>query len=158
METTKRKKQRGVQAIPEGFHSVTPYLIVDGASRLIEFLENAFDAKLTDKTMTPDDRVMHATVRIGDSLIMLSDTMEGMQTQLGMLFLYVDDVDDTFKNAIDAGGNQLREVRDEFYGDRAGSVKDEWGNTWWVATHIEDVSPAELKTRAQEAAQEQHHA
>ena len=156
METLKKKQRRGIQSIPEGFHTVTPFLVVDGADRLIEFLESAFDGSLTDKFMTPDDRIMHATVTIGDSRIMLSDTMEGMQPQLGMLFLYVDDVDTTFKNALSAGGSLVREVKDEFYGDRAGAVKDEWGNTWWVATHVEDVSEPELKRRVKEAAQEPH--
>lgn len=156
METLKKKQRAGVQAIPEGFHTVTPFLIVDGAERLIEFLESAFDGDLTDKFMTPDDRIMHSTVTIGNSRIMLSDTMEGMEPQLGMLFLYVKDVDATFKSALNAGGTLVREVRDEFYGDRAGAIKDEWGNTWWVATHVEDVSEPELKRRAKEAAQEPH--
>jgi PhnB protein len=156
METLKKKQRAGVQPIPDGFHTVTPFLIVDGAERLIEFLESAFDGELTDKFMTPDNRIMHATVTIGNSRIMLSDTMDGMQPQLGMLFLYVEDVDATFKDSLSAGGTLLREVRDEFYGDRAGAVKDEWGNTWWVATHTEDVSEPELKRRAKEAAKEPH--
>jgi uncharacterized glyoxalase superfamily protein PhnB len=141
---------KSVRAVPDGFHTVTPYLIVDGAAALIEFIRSAFDGRLTFITKTEENRVMHATMTIGDSTIMISDTMEGMEAKVAMLYLYLENVDNVFKKAIDAKATSLREPKDEFYGDRAGCVQDKWGNVWWISTHIEDVSPDELDRRAKE--------
>jgi PhnB protein len=141
---------KSVRAVPEGFHTVTAYLIVDGAAKLIEFINQAFDGKTTFITKMENDRVMHATVQVGNSLIMISDTMEGMEPQTAMLYLYLDDADATFKKAIAAKATALQEPRDEFYGDRAGAVKDAFGNIWWIATHIEDVDNTEMERRAKE--------
>jgi PhnB protein len=148
MEKTKGKKT--VSAVPEGFHTVSPYLIADNASGLIEFMKKAFEGEVTFILKDENKRVVHSTVKIGDSSIMISDTMDGMEAQTSMLFLYVDDVDAFYKKAIQAKATAVREPLDEFYGDRAGCVKDEWGNHWWVATHIEDVDPAELERRSKQ--------
>jgi PhnB protein len=155
MENT--KKNRSVNAVPEGLHSVTPYLVVDNAAGLIDFIEKAFSGKVTSKMLHQDQKkIMHATVTIGDSTIMISDTMPGMEdTHTAMLYLYLDNVDDVFKKAIAAKGTSVREVKDEFYGDRAGAVKDSWGNVWWIATHTEDVDPKELERRAEEFEKQQ---
>jgi len=148
MKTTSKRKS--VRAVPEGFVTVTPYLVVDRASDFIEFLKKAFDGEETFRHKTEDGKIMHATVRIGTSTIMLGDTMEGMDAQTGMFYLYLDDVDDVYQKALNAKATTVREVRDEFYGDRAGSVKDKWGNVWWIATHVEDVERDELERRSKE--------
>lgn len=160
MEMQKKKTgAEDVKPVPEGFATVTPFLIVNGAIRLIEFMKKAFGARVMSKTMTDREQVMHAQVQIGNSVIMISDTMEGMQQQLAILYLYVGDVDAVFRQAVEASGEVAREIRDEFYGDRAGAIKDEWGNTWWIATHVEDVPQDELERRSREALQaaEQEH-
>jgi uncharacterized glyoxalase superfamily protein PhnB len=150
----KSKKNKSVRAVPEGFHTVTPFLLVDNAEKLIEFIKNAFGGKLTYITKTEDDKVMHATVMIGNSTIMISDQMENTPPQTAMLYLYLDDVDATYKKAIQAKGISVHEPTNEFYGDRAGAVKDEWGNVWWMATHVEDVDEEELNRRSKEVLQE----
>lgn len=146
-----KKKNSSVKSVPEGFHSVTPYLIVEGASSLLEFIKNSFAGELT-YIMKDDEsgKVTHATIKIGDSMVMVSDAMEGMEANKTMLFVYVDDTDKFYQKAIDAKGISKREPRDEFWGDRAACVEDKWGNTWWIATHIEDVSNEELKRRKDE--------
>jgi PhnB protein len=152
MEQATRNKS--VRAVPEGYHTVTPYLVVDNAKGLMEFLKNAFDANIRAVMDRDDGRVMHAEVSIGDSIIMISDTMEGMQAQTAMLYLYLDDVDSVFQKALQAKGTSVREPKDEFYGDRSGAVRDEWGNMWWIATHVEDVDPKEMEERAAQAMKE----
>ena len=142
-------KNKSVQAVPEGFHTVTPYLIVDGAARLLEFIKNAFGGEVTFNMQDDNKRITHATVKVGNSLIMVSDTMEGMKAQTSMLYLYLDDVDTVYKKAVQAKGKSIHEPSNEFYGDRAAAVQDEWGNVWWVATHVEDVGEEELRKRAE---------
>jgi len=155
----KTDKGKSVRAVPEGFLTITPYLVVDHASDLIEFLKEAFDGKETFMHKTEDGKVMHATVNIGNSPVMISDTMDGMKPQTGMFYLYLENVDEVFQKALKAKATTLRDIRDEFYGDRAGSVKDDWGNVWWIATHIEDVEPDELERRAKEKeVQQEDHA
>ena len=150
MEQTKSKT---VRAVPEGFQSVTPYLIVENAARLIDFIKNAFDGKVTFITHGENKRIMHATVSIGSSTIMISDTMEDMKPQTAMLYLYLEDADGVYKKAIDAKASSVQEPRTEFYGDRAGAVRDAWGNIWWIATHVEDVDPKELERRSRDELQ-----
>ena len=152
MEQATRNKS--VRAVPEGYHTVTPYLVVDNAKGLMEFLRNAFNANIRAVMDRDDGRVMHAEVSIGDSILMISDTMEGMQAQTAMLYLYLDDVDSVFQKALQAKGTSVREPKDEFYGDRSGAVRDEWGNMWWIATHVEDVDPKEMERRAEQAMKE----
>jgi len=153
MKTT--KKNKSVRAVPEGFSTVTPFIIADNAIELIEFMKDAFEGEQTFLQNTEDGKIMHATVRIGNSTIMITDSMDGMPPQAGMFYLYLENVDEVFQRALKAKATTQRELRDEFYGDRAGAVKDKWGNVWWLASHIEDVDDDELEKRAREM-QEQH--
>jgi uncharacterized glyoxalase superfamily protein PhnB len=150
----KTSKSKSVRAVPEGYHTVTPYLIVDDAKGLIEFIKNAFDGKLTFQMDRDDNKIMHATVSIGDSTVMISDTMEGMEAQTSMLYLYLENVDSVFRKAVQAKATTVHEPKTEFYGDRAGAVKDPWGNVWWMATHVEDVDQKELERRAEKVMKE----
>ena len=143
-----------VKAIPEGYHTVTPYLIVKGAAQLIDFLKEAFGAQETFR-MPGGGGIMHAEVRIGDSMVMMSDAMGEYGPMPTMLFLYVDDVDAVYERALKAGGLSTQEPENQFWGDRAGAVKDAFGNQWWIATHVEDVPVEELERRQRELAQRQ---
>jgi uncharacterized glyoxalase superfamily protein PhnB len=148
-----------VKAVPEGFHTITPYLVVDGAEKIIRFMKDAFGAQSVFEPMTrPDGKIMHAELRIGDSIVMLSDASERAHATSDMLHLYVPNVDATYQKALKAGGKSLTEPTDQFYGDRSGSVMDPAGNRWFIATHIEDVSPADLKKRAAEFMKRQNKA
>ena len=153
-KTNKTSSGKSVSAIPEGFHTVTPYLVAKDAAKLIEFIEKAFSGDVTFIQKDHDGKVMHATVKIGDAHVMISDQTENMQPETAMLFLYVEDADAVYQKAIDANAKSIREPKDEFYGDRASAVKDAWNNTWWIATHIEDVSREELKRRSEEKEQQ----
>jgi PhnB protein len=144
-----------VKPIPDGFHSVTPYLIISGAAKAIEFYKSAFGA--TELVRMPDKsgRVMHAEIRIGDSVIMLADENPNMgyksPSTLGAstssIVLYVQDVDSMFATAIKAGARSQRPVADQFYGDRMGTLEDPFGHVWTIGTHVEDVSPEEMQRR-----------
>jgi len=148
-----------VMPIPEGYHTVTPYLAVDDASAAIEYYKKAFGAKERLRMDAPDGSVGHAELEIGDSLVMLSDPMPQATTRppsevggtTAGVFLYVEDVDAVVKKAVDAGATITMEVADQFWGDRFGSIKDPFGHIWSVATHVEDVPPAEMAQRAKEA-------
>lgn len=152
-----------VKPIPEGYHTVTPYLIVEGAANAIEFYKKAFGATELFRMAMPTGKVAHAEIRIGDSAIMLSDEFPDMgacgpHTVGGSpvnLYLYVENVDGVVQQAIAAGAKLTRPVDDKFYGDRSGAVTDPFGHTWFVATHKEDVPSEELRKRA-EAAMKQH--
>jgi PhnB protein len=139
-----------VKPVPDGYHTVTPYLVVRGASTTMEFLNKAFGAEPAFEPMKrPDGTIMHADVRIGDSHVMISDATEQHPPMPCMLHLYVPDVDAVYRRAVAAGGTSMMEPADQFYGDRAGSVTDPGGNHWYIATHKEDVAPQELKKRAE---------
>ena len=140
-----------VKAKPDGYHSVTPYLAVDGAARLIDFVKHAFKAEEVMRLGAPGDRIGHAEVRIGDTLVMVADAHDGRQPMQAMLHVYVSDADATYQRALKAGGSSVQAPEDQFYGDRSGAVRDPAGNLWWIATHIEDVSPEELHRRAEAA-------
>ena len=142
-----------VKPIPEGFHTVTPYLLVPGVARLIEFLQQAFDAEVVSRSDMPDGTVMHAQVKIGDSMVMMGEARGDWKPMPSMLYLYVDDADAWYHRALEAGATSVRELTNEFYGDRVGGVQDPSGNQWWMATHVEDVSPEEMARR--EAARQQ---
>ncbi len=157
MKNENKNKSTSVKAMPDGFNTVTPYLIAKGATELIEFISNAFDGKVTSILKGDNGDLIHATIRIGNSNIMISEQMENMSATTGMLYLYVDDVDSVYHQAIDAGGISIREAKDEFYGDRSAAVKDSFGNHWWVATHIEDVSEKEIKARMEKLSSEPVH-
>jgi PhnB protein len=137
-----------VKPIPEGYHSMTPCLVVDGASKLIDFLKKAFEAQEIFRMPRPDGGIMHAEVKIGDSMLMLGDTTEQWKSMPGVIYLYVSDADAVYKRALQSGAASLMEPIDQFYGDRHGGVKDPAGNIWWIATHQEDVPPDELARRA----------
>jgi PhnB protein len=150
-KTTKRKS---VRAVPEGFHSVTPFLMVRNASGLIEFLKKTFDGKLTYILKDDNDQIVHSTVTVGNSIIMICDAMDNMEPQPGILYVYLENADEVFQKALQAKAIKIHEPTNEFYGDRAGAVKDEWGNVWWIATHVEDVEEKELERRSKIALKE----
>ena len=137
-----------VKPIPEGHHTVIPYIVVPGVDKLIEFAKRAFGATELHVSKRPDGTVMHAEVKIGDSIVMMGDGGETWKTFLAMLHLYMEDVDAVYRRAIQAGGKSLREPTDQIYGDRSAAVEDAFGNQWWIATHIEDVTPDEIERRA----------
>jgi PhnB protein len=136
--------------IPEGYHTVQPYLMVKGAKRLLDFVKTVFGASEIENMSTPDGRVMHAEVRIGDSTVMIADVQSPLPPTTAGLYVYVPDVDATYQKALAAGATSSMEPVDMFYGDRHGGVKDEFGNFWWIATHIEDVSKEEMARRAEQ--------
>lgn len=138
-----------VKPIPDGFHSVTPYLVIKGVPKLIDFLKQAFDGKEIDRVALPDGTIGHAEVKIGDSIVMMGEARGGCEQMPSALYLYVPDTDATYRRALKAGGISKREPADQFYGDRSGGVTDPFGNIWWIATHIEDISRAELQKRAE---------
>jgi len=141
---------KAVRPIPEGFHTVTPYLLVEDAAGLIPFLEKAFGAKLLGRYDAPDGRLMHASLQIGDSKVMMGQAAEQWPAMPAMLHLYVEDVDALYRQAVEAGARSIREPQDQFYGDRSGGVIDPAGNQWWITTHIEDVSDEEMARRHEE--------
>jgi PhnB protein len=142
-----------VKPIPDEYHSVQPYLLVEGAAGLIEFIRSTFE---TGEPMTmpqPDGRIGHAEIRVGDSVVMLADasTAEGVSGPMpATVMAYVEDADKTYQRALEAGATSLREPQDMFYGDRSAGIVDPSGNHWWIHTHIEDVPPEEMARRAQE--------
>lgn len=131
-----------VKPIPDGFHTVTPYLLVQGVPQLIEFLEKGFGAKVIHRSTTPEGSINHAQVQIGDSMVMMGEARDEWKPMPSMLYLYVEDVDALYQRALQAGGTSVQEVTDAPYGDRVGGVQDPTGNQWWIATHIKDVTPA----------------
>jgi len=137
-----------VKPIPEGYHTVTPYLVVEGAAKLIDFVKAALGAEERMRMAQPDGTIMHAEVAIGDSVIMLADAGGENQPMPAMIHLYVEDADAAYQRALQAGAISLREPADQFYGDRSAGVRDAFGNQWWLATHIEDVSPEEMAKRS----------
>lgn len=136
-----------VKPIPDGYHTITPYLIVEDADRLVEFIEQVFDGKLIFKMETDKGRISHGEMKIGDSMLMLSEAAGEWKATQTMLYLYVNDVDAIHKKALAIGATQIKEPEDQFYGDRSSMVQDSFGNCWGIATHIEDVSEAEMEQR-----------
>jgi PhnB protein len=148
-----------VKPIPEGYHSVTPYLIIEGAAAAIEFYQKAFGAQELLRYPAPDGTIGHAEIKIGDSPIMLADAYPVMgyngPKSLGgspvSLMIYVENVDTVFDQAVQAGATVKEAVTDKFYGDRTGSLIDPFGHVWHVSTHMEDVSLEEMEKRAKAA-------
>jgi PhnB protein len=136
-----------VQPIPEGYHTVTPYLVADGPSRLLDFLEAAFDAKILYRSLRENGEIGHAEIQIGDSRLMLSGTQPQFPALPCAIYLYVEDCDAMYAKAVAAGAKSIMEPANMFYGDRHGGVIDPSGNQWWIATHIEDVSHEETARR-----------
>jgi uncharacterized glyoxalase superfamily protein PhnB len=139
-----------VEAVPTEFHSVTPFLNIKGASDAIEFYKKAFGAQERTRMPGPNGGVMHAEIKIGDSIVMLSDAMQQPPTQAA-LHLYVDDCDALWQRATAAGCKVEMPIADMFWGDRYGVVSDKWGNRWSIASHREDVAPADMKKRMEDA-------
>jgi uncharacterized glyoxalase superfamily protein PhnB len=136
-----------VKPIPEGYHTVTPYLFVEGAATLIEFLKQGFAAKEIRRTLHPQGSIMNAEVKIGDSIIMVSEAKGEFKSMPSSIYLYVENIDATYENALKAGAISMMEPNDEFWGDRHALVKDPTGGYWWIATHQEDVSSSEIEKR-----------
>jgi PhnB protein len=150
-----RRSAMAVKPIPDGYSTVTPYLIVRGAAKALDFYQRAFGAAELMRVPGPEGKIMHAEIKIGNSIIMLADefpergatspeTIGG--TSVG-LALYVEDVDAVFRQAIAAGGKEVRAVANQFYGDRSGTLLDPFGHKWTITTHVEDVSTEEMNRR-----------
>ena len=152
-----------VQPIPKGYHTVTPYLIVQGAGKAIEFYRKAFGATEVFRMEGPEGKIGHAEIQIGDSRVMLADEYPDMgfmsPTSLGgsavTLMIYVEDSDAVYQSALAAGAEIVKPIQDQFYGDRSGTVKDPFGHVWNLSTHKEDLSSEEIERRAQEFMREQ---
>ena len=150
---TRRRNGRGktdkiVKPIPDGYHTVTPYLVVRNAPRLIDFLQQAFGATELMRSLRPDGSVMHAEVSIGDSRVMIGEASDAWTPMPGCVHLYVVDTDALYHLALQAGATSLREPTNQFYGDRMAGVQDPVGNQWWIATRVENVSAVEVALRA----------
>ena len=146
-----------VKPIPDGYHSVTPQLDVKGAAKLIDFMKQAFGAEEVMRMPGPDGRVMHGEIRIGDSVLFVSDEFPGMScaptpgaTNPVYIFLYTENVDATFNRAVAAGAKVDMPLADQFWGDRYGKTTDPFGHQWGLAQHVEDVAPEEMQRRSQE--------
>lgn len=155
-----------VKPVPEGFHTVTPYLVVDDGARALEFYQKAFGAKERMRMPGPDGKISHAEITIGDSIIMLGPSQantgvrspESLGSSTVSIFLYLEDVDSTFKKALSAGAKETQPLADQLWGDRYGRLTDPFGHSWSLATHKEDVSSEEMSRRMQEAAKKQQRA
>jgi PhnB protein len=144
-----------VQAIPAGYETVTPYLIVHDAAAALDYYKKAFGAVELMRFAGKDGRIHHAEMRVGRGVVMLADEVEGHKgprslggTPVSLMF-YVDDVDAVYARAIAGGGTSMRAVADQFYGDRSGGITDPFGHSWWISTHKEDVSEEEMQKRMQ---------
>ena len=152
-----------VNPIPDGYHTVTPYMIVKGAAEAIEFYQKAFGAETILRVDAPGGKVGHAEIQIGNSRIMMADEHPDMgflgPESIGgspvSICLYVENVDEMFAASIAAGAKELKPVKDQFYGDRSGTLKDPYGHVWTIATHTEDLTEEELSRRAEEAMKQQ---
>lgn len=152
-----------VKSTPDGYHSVTPYLIVRGGARAIDFYTKAFGAQELFRMEAPGGTLGHAEIQIGDSRVMLADehpqmgarSPESIGGSAVHLMIYVDDCDAVFNRAIAEGATEMRPLRDEFYGDRTGNLVDPFGHCWTISTHTEDVTPEEIERRAAAYAKEQ---
>jgi len=148
-----------VKPVPKGYRSVTPYLTLHDAARALDFYKRAFGAQEVVRMDGPDGKIAHAEIKIGDSMIMLADEMPGAGSRSpqslggtsGGIFLYVENADAVFSQAVSAGAQVEMPLADMFWGDRYGRLKDPFGHSWSVATHKEDVTPAEMSKRMQEA-------
>jgi PhnB protein len=147
-----------VTAVPKGYHSVTPSLVVAGAAQAIDFYKKALGAEELMRFQGPDGKIMHAEIKIGDSIVMLNDEMPDFGVRgpkaIGgsstSLFIYKENVDAEWKRAIDAGGKEIQPLADQFWGDRGGCFEDPFGHRWWLSQHIEDLTPDQIRKRAEE--------
>lgn len=147
-----------VKAVAEGAHTITPHLVINGASEALEFYKKAFGAQIGEVHKTPDGKVMHADFKIGDSRLFLADEFPGMGSPspktLGgspvVLNIFMDNIDKLFNQAVAAGATVTMPLANQFWGDRYGQIKDPFGHTWALGQHIEDVAPEEMERRARE--------
>jgi uncharacterized glyoxalase superfamily protein PhnB len=139
-----------IKPIPAGYHTVTPYISVMGAPKLIDFLKQAFGATEVSRHAMPDGRILNAVLRIGDSILWLADSPPERPPKLAQFYLYVGDTDATNNSAVAAGGDSVEKPSDTFYGDRRAGVADLFGNTWWIATRVKEPTPEDIK-RGEEA-------
>ena len=135
-----------VKARPDGYQAVIPYLIVDHAEEVIDFMKAAFGAEVISRMDHPGGGVGHTELRIGDSVVMLGGARAEWAAMPTMLYLYLEDVDAVYKKAIAAGGASIKAPEEQFYGDRTAAVRDMSGNQWWIATHTRDVAPEEMES------------
>ena len=142
-----------VKSIPEGYHTITPYLVVKDADRLVEFIERVFGGQLKFKMQTDDGKISHGEMLIGDSMLMLAEASDEWKPTRTLLHLYVEDVDAVYQQALEAGAVSVKEPKDQFYGDRSSAVEDSFGNIWGIATHLEEVSEQEMANRMAAEAQ-----
>lgn len=140
-----------VKYIPEGYHTITPYVIVEGANKLITFIEKTFDGEVTFKMENDDGKVGHAEMKVGNSRLMLAEATDEWKANNSMLQLYVEDADAVYQKALDSGADSIKEPADQFYGDRSATVKDFSGNVWNIATHLEEISEEEMQKRMEAA-------
>jgi PhnB protein len=136
------------QFVPDGYHTVIPYLVVPGVAQVLDFMREVFGGQEIERMAQPDGRIMHAEVRIGDSVVMLGEPQEAGKAMPGMLYVYVADTDAAYRRALAAGAVSLQEPADQFYGHRTAGVQDAAGNQWWIATPVENLSTEELERRA----------
>ena len=154
-------KKKTVQPIPMGYHAITPYLAIQNAAAALDFYKRAFGARELLRMAMPDGKLAHAEMRVGDSVVMMADESREQdflspQARGGStvtIHLYVSDVDRIFRQAVEAGAKVVRDLQDQFYGDRTASVMDPFGHVWYLATHKEEVSKSEMKKRAAKAMQ-----
>ena len=155
---------KAARAVPEGYHTVTPTLTLDDAAQSIDWYKKAFGAEEKSRSVGPDGKIMHAELKIGDSIVMVNDAMMGTKGPQayggspGGLWLYVDNSDALFKRAVDAGAKVQVPLDNHFWGDRGGCVNDPSGYSWWIATRAEDLPQAEIKKRAEEFFKRMSHA
>jgi len=137
------------KAVPDGYHTLTPYLTVPDGEGILRFLQEVFGAKVLFRFNRPDGTLKHSELQLGDSRIMVGQANEQFTPRPQTLYVYLPDVDAAYKRALGAGAKSLQELTNQFYGDRSGGFEDPAGNWWWVATHVEDVSDEEMARRAQ---------
>jgi PhnB protein len=148
---------KNTEAIPHGYHTVTPSLVVAGAAKALDFYKKALNAEERGRFPAPDGTIMHAEIKIGDSIIMLGDEMpeQGGKSPKSLggtpvgLYVYLENVDKAWKQALDAGGKEVMPLIDQFWGDRAGCFEDPFGHKWWLAQHLKDLTPEELNQAAE---------
>jgi PhnB protein len=147
---------KAVKPVPDGYHTITPQLTLDNAAQTIDWYKKALGAEEVSRSAGPDGKIMHAEIKIGDSRVMMNDVMMGQKGPQALggspasMWLYVENSDALFNRAVGAGAKVQMPMADQFWGDRAGSVADPAGYTWWIATRKEELTPAEMQQRAQE--------
>lgn len=139
-----------VKPIPDGYHTVTPYLTVDDPAQVIDFLKKVFNAQETFVMRDAQGNIGHAEVKVGTSMLMLGKAHDQWKSRPGNFYVYVEDCDALYQKALDVGATSISKPEDQFYGDRHGGVADSQGNNWWIATHVKDISEDDMKRAAEE--------